>query len=406
MIRRQLSVASPISPTALIRALIESARPGSEALGRARSLIAAKFGSSGVALTDSGTSALVLALRLVARPGDVVGFPGYACVDLASAARFAGVGACAYDIDPATLSPDLESVERLLCRGPRAVVVAHLFGYPADVPAVRRLAAAHGVPVIEDAAQAAGATLEGKRLGSLGDLSVLSFGRGKGLCAGGGGALLGFDERWAKAVDSIRLSRPGRGWSGLAKTGIQWALGRPSLYALPSVLPWLHLGEMIYHEAHQPRPLPIGSGDLLRSALELEPHDVTWRRTVAKTLTDAAATAEQLDPVISIPGGAPSYLRFAVRDRGGLRNASRVLGVIRPYPLAVAEQDEMRPALVPDGPATPGALELARSLYTLPTHRFVGRRDLMALEQWLQAATQGRASSAPTNGPGDRERRD
>jgi hypothetical protein len=384
MIRRQLAVASPISPTALIRASIESVRPGSEAPRHARSLIGTRFGSSGLSLTDSGTSALVLALRLVARPGDEIGFPGYACVDLASAARFAGIRVRVYDIDPATLSPDLESVERVLRRGVRAVVVAHLFGYPSDVPAIRRLAASYGVPVIEDAAQAAGAMLAGRPLGSFGDLSVLSFGRGKGLCAGGGGALLGFDEPWATAVDAIRLPKPNRGWSGLAKTGVQWALGRPSIYAVPSMLPWLHLGEMIYHEAHEPRALSIGSSALLRSALELEADDVTMRRTAARALTDAAATAEQLEPAVPIAESAPSYLRFAVRDRGGLRDASHALGVIRPYPRAVAEQDEMRPALVHDESATPGALELARSLFTLPTHRFVGARDLMALEQWLR----------------------
>jgi hypothetical protein len=383
MIRRQLAVASPISPTALVRASIESLLPHSEALRSARSLIGARFGSSGLSPTDSGTSALVLALRLVARPGDVVAFPGYGCVDLASAARFAGIRVRVYDVDPATLSPDLDSVEHVLHLGVRAVVVAHLFGYSADVPAVRRLAASYGVPVIEDAAQAAGATLEGKPLGSLGDLSVLSFGRGKGLCAGGGGALLGFGSPWASLVDSALLPKPRRGWSGLAKTAIQWVLGRPSVYAVPSMLPWLHLGEMIYHEAHEPRSLSISSSALLRSALELEAHDVTRRRAAARALTDAAATAEQLDSAIPIQGSAPSYLRFAVRDRGGLRTASRELGVVRPYPVAVAEQNEMRPALLHDGLTAPGALELARTLYTLPTHRFVGRRDLNALERWL-----------------------
>jgi perosamine synthetase len=381
--RRQLSVAPPISPTALARASIESALPRPRAPHEARSLIAARFGSTSVALTDSGTSALVLALRLVAGTGDVVGFPGYACIDLASAARFAGVRVRVYDIDPATLSPDLASVELLLRSGVRALVVAHLFGYPADVPAVRRLGAARGVPVIEDAAQAAGASLAGKRLGSLGDLSVLSFGRGKGLCAGGGGALLGFGEPWAPAVESIRLPNPGRGWSGLAKTGVQWALGRPSVYALPSMLPWLHLGEMIYHEAHEPRALPIGSSALVRSALDLEPDDVAARRTVAQALTGAAATATQLAVTLPIPNAFPSYLRFAVRDPGGLRDASRSLGVLRPYPKAVMEQDEMRPALAQGEAETPGAVELARSLYTLPTHRFVSHRDLTALEQWL-----------------------
>ena len=56
-----------------------------------------------------------------------------------------------YDVDPVTLSADLDSVSRVLAAGASAIVVSHLFGYPADVPAVAALAAAHGAAVIEDA---------------------------------------------------------------------------------------------------------------------------------------------------------------------------------------------------------------------------------------------------------------
>src|SRR5581483_3487125 len=264
--RRQLAVASPVSLGALLRAALDSVLHASRAEATAASLLRERYQPAAALLTDSGTSALVTALRVAVPRGGTVGFPGYACVDLAAAARYAGVRVRLYDIDPHSLSADLDSVKRMMQRGVDAIVVAHLFGYAADVPAVRDLASTYGVAVIEDAAQGAGGTLAGRRLGSFGDLSVLSFGRGKGLCAGGGGALLAADATWAGALNDVELEARGGGWGSLASTGAQWVLGRPSVYAIPSMVPWLHLGEMVYHPASEPRALSRTSSALLESA--------------------------------------------------------------------------------------------------------------------------------------------
>jgi len=387
--RRQLTVAAPISPAALVRAAYESFHSRTELEARAAKLIGQAFNASTVLFTDSGTSALVLALRLAkARfAGDVytVGFPGYACVDLAAAARFAGVRVRLYDIDPGSLSPDLESVEKMLRRGVNAVVVSHLFGYGADVDQVRSLAAEHGIPVIEDAAQGAGGTIRDRRLGSLGDLSVLSFGRGKGLCAGGGGALLTSANEWAARLESLALSPSGRGWPNLLKTAVQWAIGRPSIYALPAAIPWLHLGEMVYHPATEPTAMPAASDSLLVSALAMERADLENRRRVAAALAETAQNARDLRTIRPISGMLPGYLRFPVRDLTGRRALRRDLGVTRPYPTPVGEQVEMGPILASGEPILSGASDLARSLHTLPTHRLVTPSDISAIRDWLMA---------------------
>jgi len=383
--RRQLAATSAISPVALAKAFVGSLGPTHGVEARARDALEREFCATRALLTDSGTSALVVALRLAAPSGGVVGFPGYACVDLAAAARRAGVRVRLYDLDPGTLSPDLGSVEQLLRRGVDAIVVAHLFGYPADVPAVRALANEAGVAVIEDAAQGAGGILGARRLGSLSDLSVLSFGRGKGLCAGGGGALLGSGDRWPASVNGLELATNGRGWPGLAKTGVQWALGRPSVYALPSMLPWLHLGEMVYHPAGEPRAMPVASSALLISALDLERSDLALRRAHAAVLSEAVSRAPALAEVAPLPGARPGYLRYAVRDLGGARRAHPALGILQPYPRTLAEQEELRPVLLDREPPTPGATEIRRTLYTMPTHRFVTSRDLAALAAWMSA---------------------
>jgi len=387
--RRQLAVAAPISPAALVRAAYESFRSRPELEARAAKLVGQTFNASTVLFTDSGTSALVLALRLAkarfAGAAFTVGLPGYACVDLAAAARFAGVRVRLYDIDPASLSADLDSVAKMLNRGVNAVVVSHLFGYGADVEAVRSLTAAHGIPVIEDAAQGAGGTLRGRRLGSLGDLSVLSFGRGKGLCAGGGGALLTSAEEWAGPLESLALSPSGRGWPNLLKTAMQWAMGRPSIYALPAAIPWLHLGEMVYHPATEPTAMPAASDSLLVSALAAERADLEDGRRVAATLTDAARNAREVGTIQPISGMLPGYLRFPVRDLAGRRALRGDLGITRPYPIPVSEQVEMQPVVERGEPRLFGANDLARSLHTLPTHRLVTPSDDAAIRNWLMA---------------------
>lgn len=393
--RRQLTVASPISLRGLSGALAGSLRGAATVSAEATELVRKTFGVREAVLTDSGTSALVLALRLAAPDGGTVAYPSYACVDLAAAARYAGVRVRLYDLDPDTLSPDLDSVRAVLERGVDAIVVAHLFGYPADVVGVRALAAARGATVVEDAAQGAAGSLNGQRLGSIGDISLVSFGRGKGLCAGSGGALLTSDSRWQDALARLRLAPGGRGFGGLAKAGVQWALGRPSVYAIPSMIPWLRLGQMVYHPASEPASMDVAASALLASAFALEPEDLATRRTHARALDAAASTVDDLRLVRVIAGATAGYLRYAARDLSRRRQADAGLGIARPYPVTMAEQVELAPVLVKDEPPTPGAVELRDTLFTLPTHRFVDMRDIAALSRWIAA---GKITPFPADG--------
>jgi perosamine synthetase len=349
-------------------------------------------------MTDSGTAALVLALRLAASRTGVVAFPGYACVDLAAAARFAGVRVRLYDIDPETLSPDLESVERAMERGVDALVVAHLFGYPADVIGVRKIASRHGAVLIEDAAQAAGGTLADKRLGTLGDLVVLSFGRGKGLSVGGGGALLAMTSPWSDRVVELKLKEPAsRGFSQLAKSAAQWALGRPSLYSIPAAIPWLRLGEMVYHPAHEPRPLTVAGCALLPKVLASESRAIAERRRIASELERALRESSDLAPIAAVATGESGYLRLGVRDVLGRYSPDARLGIVRPYPRTLAEQPELKPVLMDGEPATPGAAEARRTVITVPTHRFLTRTDIASIVAWSRRRSTSEPESAPVS---------
>lgn len=347
-----------------------------------------RYDAQRAALTDSGTSALVTALRLTAGKGGTVAYPGYACVDLAAAARFAEVKVRLYDIDPATLSPDLDSLSAAISRGVDAIVVAHLYGFPADMRAVEELARAAGIPVIEDAAQGAGGTLDSRLLGSFGTLSILSFGRGKGTTGGNGGALLLRDSSLADSFSDLRRKlgkRPGGG-RDLAGVAAQWLLGRPALYGIPSAIPSLHLGEMVYHPAHEPRALSWAAASLVLRALAAAPLDVAGRRRTAAALEMATLEGADIRPVRPVQGGASGYLRYPTLDSGS-RAERPDMGILRGYKVTLHEQGELRSCLVAGEPPTPGAAELARTLFTLPTHYMVRPSDIKSMMEWLRVPT-------------------
>jgi dTDP-4-amino-4,6-dideoxygalactose transaminase len=250
---------------------------------------------------------------------------------------------------------------------------------------VATLAATHGVPVIEDAAQGAGGILHGRRLGGFGAISVLSFGRGKGMTGGNGGALLAVAAEWEPAVSGLadRLSAVRSGWADLAGAAAQWVFGRPALYGIPASVPALRLGEMIYRPAHEPATMSNAAAALLCTALPASEREVLARRRHSATLERATLDGTAVTAIRPIPGGVSGQLRFPVLDQGR-RAAAPELGVFRGYPRTLAEQEELRPALHVGEPALEGAAELRRSLFTLPTHGKVSAKDLHRLRTWLK----------------------
>jgi dTDP-4-amino-4,6-dideoxygalactose transaminase len=385
-VRRQLPVSSPVT----LRGLLRGARAalGADASRLLVAELRERYDVAGVALCDSGTSALVVALRAALPPNGIAAFPSYSCVDLAAAARFAGVRVRLYDLDPTTLSADLESLERTLRRGVDAVVAVHLYGYPADVPAMRTLARAHGATLIEDAAQAAGSRLCGRLVGGLGDLSILSFGRGKGTTGGRGGAIMAADPAWSARLEphlgGVGFAS-GSGWGDLTRTAAQWVLGRPMLYGLPSAIPGLRLGEMVYHPAREPMPISRAAVALVRSAMRLDQEEVACRRRHAAVLSNAVRASLDVTPVQPIARAEPGFLRYAVLAAGP-REPAPSLGIARGYPRALYEQPELRPQLLRDEPEPLGGRRLRESLFTLPVHSHLTTRDVARLRHWLETA--------------------
>lgn len=383
--RYQPPVLSPVAPSAL-RAGVAGAIAFSRSDNDAADELARRYAASEALLTDSGTSALVIALRMLLPAGGTIAYPAYACIDITAAALRAGVRVRLYDIDPMTLSPDLDSVRMAMARGVDAILVAHLYGYPADVSAVKELASEQAIPVIEDAAQAAGGTLGGTPLGALADVSILSFGRGKGTTAGSGGALLIRTSEHAERIhlEAGRLAAGLRGGREVVALAAQWLLARSELYRLPASIPILKLGEMTFRAAGEPRAISATAAAILPIALRMEERELSHRRARAHELLGIIRQAGgRLVPIRSIAGGEPGFLRLAFLNTLGKAAPNESLGVVRGYPLTLDQHEQLRPILASGEQVGSGARQLRDRLLTAPTHSRVSVADVDRFRRWL-----------------------
>jgi dTDP-4-amino-4,6-dideoxygalactose transaminase len=155
----------------------------------------------------NGTDALTIALRAMGvGPGDEVVVPSFTFYASAEAIPPTGARPVFCDVDPETFCVTPETVKAALTPKTKAVVVVHLFGNVVDVAAIEAL----GVPVLEDAAQAAGSTSAEGRPGSLGTAATFSFFPSKNLgCFGDGGAITTSDD---EVADRIRMLRFHGSW--------------------------------------------------------------------------------------------------------------------------------------------------------------------------------------------------
>lgn len=179
----------------------------------------------------TGSLAVEIALRSVGvGPGDEVLMAAYDFEPSFLAIHAIGALPVLVDVSPANASFDPDVGEAAVTPSTKAIFASHLHGGLIPMSRLMAIAARHNVPVVEDASQATGATVEGRAAGTWGDVGVLSFGGSKLLTAGRGGAILTNDDQVAQRA---RLAR-GRGiqqWAALSE--LQAAVLIPQVLALP-----------------------------------------------------------------------------------------------------------------------------------------------------------------------------
>jgi dTDP-4-amino-4,6-dideoxygalactose transaminase len=167
---------------------------------------AAFVGTSYAVGVNSGTSALHLALLACGvGPGDEVITVPFTFVATIAAIEYTGAKPVLIDVDPETLTMDPAWLEAAISPRTKAIVPVHIYGQTADMGAILEIASQHGIAVIEDAAQAHGATFGGRSAGSMGLAGCFSFYPGKNLgAAGDGGAVTTNDADVARKLRLLR----------------------------------------------------------------------------------------------------------------------------------------------------------------------------------------------------------
>lgn len=188
---------------------------------------AERIGCSHAVACSSGTAALHMCLHAAGvGPGDEVITSSFSFVASANTALFTGADVRFAEVDPLTFNMDPAAVEAAITPRTKAIEIVDIFGYPAEIPALKEIADRHGLAVVEDACQSIDGAYDGKKLGTWGHPAVYGFYANKQLTTAEGGLILLDDDDLARELYS--LANQGRSddgaWLTHARLGFNYRM--------------------------------------------------------------------------------------------------------------------------------------------------------------------------------------
>jgi len=360
-----------------------------------RGQLTARFGLAGCEFVSSGRAGMTLLLQTLhelrgeAERNEVL-IPGYTCFSVPASIERAGLRVRVCDIDPRTLDYDAARLAGFDFSRVLAVVSANLYGMPNDLGAIEAVARRHGVYMVDDAAQALGASCAGRPVGTFGDVGLFSLDKGKNITSMQGGILITRNAEIAAALRRRVAALPVPGLAGtlaqVLKLFVYALLLPPSRYGITRQLPFLGLGRTPYQA---PSPLSRYSPALgAFAALLFARLDELGaeRRANAQRVAAATAGTAGLQPVALVKGAEPVFVRLPMlAATPQLREAflealnAAGIGATGSYPAAIVDIPELRERLDQRDLECPGASSVAARILTLPTHPFMQLKDIEAI---------------------------
>jgi perosamine synthetase len=354
--------------------------------------IEGRFGIRHASITSTGRAGLTVllrALRRLAPHADEVLLPAYTCYSVPASAVLAGLKVRIVDVVPERFDFAPASLASADTSRVLALVVTNLYGLPGNLPALAAFARARGIFLIDDAAQAMGATVDGRPSGTWGDAGLFSLDKGKNVAAIDGGVIVtGRDDVAALVQEDVdALDEPS--WAArmthVAKAVMYAALLPPSRYWIPNAIPQLGLGQTRYTTQY---PVALADPGLAALGVVMLSHLEAF---TAARRANAARLREVLAPLagLTVPrveaGVEPAWLRFPVLAADTARRDALLtalvaagIGATGSYPSAIADIPELQPHLAAP-PDTEGGRAIAARILTLPTHPLVAARDIAAI---------------------------
>ena len=315
------------------------------------SALAAFCGARHAVSCASGTDALVLVLMAKGvGPGDAVICPSFTFTATAEVAVLVGATPVFADVEEGSFNLDPESLQRACATArslglrPKVVIPVDLFGQPADYDRIMPIAEAEGLFVLDDAAQAFGATYKNRRLGALAPATATSFFPAKPLgCYGDGGAVLTEDEELAQVMRSVRVHGEGRDKYDCVRIGLN---GR----------------------------LDTIQAAVLIEKLKIFPEEIAARERAARRYSAGLADVAIVPKLAR--GSTSVWAQYTIRLAPGKREAfaaavnSQGIPTAVYYPIPLHCQEPYRRFPVAEGGA-PVSERLAEEVISLPMHAYL-----------------------------------
>jgi len=314
---------------------------------------------------NSGTAALYLSLLAIGvGPGDEVLVPSLTFVATANAVLLTGAKPVFVDVDPRTYTMDPSDLERKISERAKAVIPVHLYGLMADMDSITSIAEKRGMAVIEDAAQAHGSEMRGRRAGSLGVAGCFSFYPSKVMTTGEGGMITTNDVELAEALRSLRTH------------GQEWVDG-----------------ELVVTRLGGNFRMPEVEAAIGRVQLRKLPKFLELRRRNAKLMTELLHGLKGVDPPFEPEGYRHNWYLYTVkfedpslRDRvKDYLNRKGIEATIY-YKTPVHLMPLYRRLLNTGEGLLPVTEELSRRLLSLPVHHGMSEEDVQRVAEAVEEA--------------------
>jgi dTDP-4-amino-4,6-dideoxygalactose transaminase len=305
--------------------------------------------------SSSGTASLHLSLlALGIGPGDEVVTSPFTFVASANAALYVGARPVFVDIDPRTYNLDPAAVAARITPRTRAILPVHLYGNPAEMPALAAIASRHGLHIVEDAAQAHGAAIDGRQVGTFG-VGNFSFYPTKNIISAEGGLLTTDD---AALAERVRLLRNHGQSERYRHEILGYNLRMTEMHAAVGVVQLRHLDAFTKKRQANARYLSEGLAGAVATPFVLPGYTHVYHQYT-----------------IRIPGGRRDAVAAALRERG--------VGTAVHYPTPVHLQPLYRDLGYRE--CLPEAERAAREVLCLPVHPGLSEADLETIVREVRA---------------------
>ncbi len=358
-----LSIARPSLDSKEERAVIRVLRSGQLTQGKWVEMFEERFaafiGTKYAVAVSNGTTALYLALLANGiKDGDEVITPSFSFIASANAVLFVGAQPVFVDVDPKTFTIDPRAIEKKITKRTKAILPVHLFGLPANMDSIRKIAKKHKLVVIEDACQAHGASIRRVRAGNLGDLACFSFYGTKNITTGEGGMITTNNKLIAERIRLLRSHGMKKQYYhqlygfNFRMTNIAAAIGIEQLKKLPHFL-------RIRKE----------NAEILRKGLQKS-------KNISLQVTPKRYT--HANHLFSITFRSPGMREEAIKklEKEGIQT-----GIY--YPVPIHQQAFYKSQGYKD--SLPSTETLSKTILSLPVHPAVKKRDLRVMIKVLNA---------------------